>query len=123
MVRVGNWGALSPRLDYKILFSKTGKHYVWVRALAEADSDNSLHLGIDGAETKTLSHIGFSASRKWAWTNKLADGTIANFTVDAAGVRVLNLWMREDGAIIDRIILTVNSKWSPKDAGPPESPR
>jgi len=38
-------------------------------------------------------------------------------------VHTINVWMREDGAVVDRFIITSDPKWSPKGNGPPESPR
>lgn len=118
-----DWGTLCPRMDYKVKFTKTGKHYVWVRALADTDRDNSVHLGLDGNETKSMSHMGYAASKKWTWTSKSMDGAAAWFAIDVPGIHVLNVFMREDGAIVDRVVVTTNPKWSPKDPGPPESPR
>jgi hypothetical protein len=44
------------------------------------------------------------------------------FKVPHAGLHKLNLWMREDGAMIDKIIITTTGQ-RPKDKGPKESPR
>ena len=118
-----DYATRSPRLDFRGDFVKTGTHYLWVRAEADTDADNSVHGGLDGVPVPALSHIGFSASKKWVWANKQMNGQTATFTVATAGVHTINLWMREDGAVVDRIILTTDPKWSPKGSGPVESPR
>ena len=118
-----DWTTLSPRIDFAVEFVKPGKHYLWVRAWAETDKDNSVHAGLDGAESKTSSHIAYAAGKKWYWTNKSYDNQTMTLNVPAAGPHVFNLWMREDGAVIDRVVLTPNAKYVPKDAGPPESSR
>jgi len=33
------------------------------------------------------------------------------------------VWMREDGSILDRILLTTNAKYVPDEGGPPETSR
>jgi hypothetical protein len=45
----------------------------------------------------------------------------AQITVDAAGQHTLNVWMREDGARLDRLILTTDPNYTPTDNGPAES--
>ena len=44
------------------------------------------------------------------------------FEVPHAGLHKINLWMREDGAMIDKIIITTSGQL-PEDKGPAESPR
>jgi len=118
-----NYGPNSARVDFKVDFVKTGAHYVWVRASADSDKDNSVHLGFDGAPLPTLSEIGWSATKTFVWTNKQMNNKNATFSVATAGVHTINVWMREDGAVVDRFILTSDPKWGPKGNGPPESPR
>jgi len=113
----------SPRLDFRVEFVKTGTHFLWVRAAAESDADNSVHGGLDGATVPALSQIGFSATKKWVWTNRQMNGQVASFPVATAGVHTVNLWMREDGAVVDRVIISSDPKWGPKGSGPAESPR
>jgi hypothetical protein len=44
------------------------------------------------------------------------------FEVPHAGLHKINLWMREDGAMIDKIVITTSGQL-PEDNGPAESPR
>jgi aspartyl-tRNA(Asn)/glutamyl-tRNA(Gln) amidotransferase subunit A len=44
------------------------------------------------------------------------------FEVPHAGLHKINIWMREDGAMIDKIVITTSGQL-PKDEGPAESPR
>lgn len=39
------------------------------------------------------------------------------------GIRQLNVCMREDGLVIDRVLLTTNAGYTPSGAGPAQSPR
>lgn len=120
---MNDYAAKSPRLDFRVEFVKTGAHYVWVRAAANSDADNSLHLGLDGVAVPTLGQLTYSATRKFIWTNKQISGKNATVTVGTPGLHTIQLWMREDGAMIDRFVLTSDPKWTPKGNGPPESPR
>jgi hypothetical protein len=59
----------------------------------------------------------------WSWTKNTSDGPPATVTVATPGVHYLNLWMREDGLVIDKIVLTTDAKHLPTDLGPAVSPR
>lgn len=113
----------SPRADFAIEFTRTGMHYLWVRASAASDADNSVHGGLDGAAVAGLTAISWNPNKTWVWANKKMDQKVASFTVLTTGVHTLNLWIREDGAAIDRLVITADPKWSPKGAGPAETPR
>lgn len=111
----------SPRLDYRIQFARPGKHYLWLRGTAESGTDDSVHVGLDGKEVPSATAFTISTG-KWGWTRRTM--STANASIDAtAGLHTLNVWMREDGAIVDRILLTPDPKYVPKDAGPPETSR
>lgn len=110
----------SPRLDYRIKFTKSGIHYVWIRAVGATTSDDSLHVGLDGKAFATATAIGdFPPSL--GWTNRLMNGTLAMITVPSPGEHTLNLWMREDGAVIDKVVLTTSSTYRPSENGPSTS--
>lgn len=60
----------------------------------------------------------------WAWSSDLTEyGGRATLRVTAPGTHILSLWAAEDGARIDRILLTTNQSEAPSGAGPPESQR
>jgi hypothetical protein len=64
-----------------------------------------------------------SCAWKWCATNYTSN----KITMDVMepGVHYFQLWMREDGYIIDKVILTTNSSYSltGSDTGPVEIPR
>ena len=114
----------SPRLDFKVNFVKTGMHYVWVRGHALASGENdSWHAGLDGQAVDTADRGALDAASDWQWHNNDMDGGKVTLNIDAAGVHTVNIWMREDGAIIDKIVLTTNPDYVPTDDGPAESSR
>ena len=113
----------SPQLDYPVRFVRAGTHYVWIRGLATTDAANSMHIGLDGVALPGGTALSFSANSKWVWSKMKPDKIVAKVEVPSAGLHVINLWMREDGASLDRLLLTPNDTYAPEKEGPPESPR
>jgi hypothetical protein len=113
--------SLSPRMDYKVKFAKAGKYRVWIRGWGKSENDNSCHVGLDGKAVDSADRIGELPAEEWAWLNDTHDGEPAEIDIKDAGVHTLNVWMREDGVVIDKILLTQDKNYSPKDKGPAES--
>ena len=119
-----NYAARSPRLDFQINFVKTGTYYVWILAYGKDGNSDSVHAGLDGQEITTADRMsGWNAS--YRWRNTTSDGPPSTIDVTTAGIHTLNIWMREDGLIVDKIVLTLNPNYtlSGSEAGPPESSR
>jgi hypothetical protein len=116
------YATTSPRLDYEIEFVKTGTHYVWILAWSFDSKGDSLHAGLNGQALASSSRIsGFESI--YTWTNSTLDPRRATIEVSSVGVHTLNIWVREDGSVIDKIVLTTNPNYRPTRYGPPESPR
>ncbi|MGI9265049.1 MAG: sulfatase-like hydrolase/transferase, partial [Gammaproteobacteria bacterium] len=114
--------ASSPRIDLVVNFAQTGTHYIWLRGLAPSGADNTVHAGIDGVAPNTADGIrNFTSS--WTWTNTTlgASAPRAFIDISSVGEHTLNLWMREDGLILDKVILTTDSSFTPSGDGPEES--
>jgi hypothetical protein len=123
LVVASNYAANSPRIDYPINFNRTGAHYVWVRGRAGSTADDSLHAGLNGAEVATADKMqGFNNSG-WKWSRATGDGNPATINIASTGVHVLNLWMREDGMIVDKVVVTSSASYTPTGLGPAESPQ
>ncbi|MHC4396575.1 MAG: hypothetical protein ACYS1A_13060 [Planctomycetota bacterium] len=112
----------SPRLDFLVDFVNTGTHYIWVRGYGASGSDDSCHAGLDGLEIATCDRIS-TFTTSYGWSKATMDGTDATFDVPSTGVHTVNIWMREDGFIADKIVLTTNSGYTPTGDGPAESQR
>ena len=110
----------SPQLDYEINFVKTGTHYVWIKAWAAGGGDDSCHVGLDGEEMPFSSN--WSGSNNWS-NNRYPETDRARFDVTTTGVHTLNIYVREDGLIVDKIVLTTNPDFTPTGEGPEESHR
>ncbi len=121
------YATTSPELQYRVRFNTTGTYFVWVRAWGPDGSSDSWHIGLDSQTFATAEGMT-TPKRKltplWTWSNVLFGTTIrASIEVPAAGEHILNLWMREDGVYVDRVVLTTDPAFTPSGDGPPESPR
>ena len=115
------YSASSPQLDYPVNFSHTGTHYIWIRGYASSTSSNSVHMGLDGVEVSSAGNIVFSPAGSYQW---VGGPGVASFDVTTLGVHSVNVWMRESGFIIDKIVITPNAGYvQPSGSGPAESPR
>jgi hypothetical protein len=47
----------------------------------------------------------------------------ATLTVSDTSIHTVNIWMREDGFQIDKIVLTTDRNYTPSGVGPEKSPR
>lgn len=114
----------SPELTYPVRFSQTGTYYVWLRVWAKDDNSNSVHLGINGSANRSSSYIGTEIYGQWIWTRMQLDSDdYASVQVSSPGLKNVNLWMREDGFYVDRILLTKDRHFAPEGSGPGESLR
>ncbi len=106
------------RDDNNVMFNKPGTYFMHVRGHGINPNGDSCHGGLDMQQSPGLIAIGSFPSRsgeyKWMGGKK--------FEVPHAGLHKINLWMREDGAMIDKIVITTSGQL-PKDKGPTESPR
>ena len=104
----------SPELTYEINFDSPGTYYVWVRGEVLNGGD-SLHVGLNGDYNHTpWSFTGFNHSNGWS-----NSGT--TIEIDAAGQQQLNLWVRESGFAVDKIVLSKDPDFTPSGSGPEES--
>ena len=118
-----NYVSESPSLSFSVHFNRAGLHYLWVRSLASGRADDTLHAGLNGVAVASAAGIGLPR-RSWGWANMLKSGLgRAELVVPSAGLHTVNLWMREDGAAVDKIVLTSRSDYVPEGLGPDTSPR
>ena len=115
--------ANSPRLDYQINFVATGIHYVWIRAIGASKSDDSVHAGLDVNAVSSSDRITGVYAKSWVWSHSTIDGPVATINVKTPGLHVVNVWMREDGLALDKLVLTTDPAYVPTGMGPPESLR
>jgi len=112
----------SPRLDYQVRFVKSGVHYLWVRGLGPTDADDTLHGGLNGVVLASSAYID-RLQPTWGWTQATGNGPVATIQIPSPGVYTVNLWMREDGAKVDKLVLSTNVTYVPTGLGPQANPR
>ncbi|MHC4744225.1 MAG: hypothetical protein ACYS8Z_20090, partial [Planctomycetota bacterium] len=111
--------ARSPHLTYEIEFATTGTYYLWVRGTADNTAGDSVHYGVDGVAASSSAGDSIQvAIGSFEWSNG-SRGVIASVDIASAGLHALDIWMREDGIVIDRLLLTTDAAYIP--AQPPET--
>ena len=108
----------SPRLDYKVNFQTTGTYYVWVRGYAGSSGDDSCHVGLDGIEAPSADRIaGFAYGEwdHWDWSNYSMSSPSATVDILYTGEHTISLYMREDGLIVDKLVLTKETDYQPSE--------
>ncbi len=120
-----DYAANSERLEYEINFVKTGPHYVWILAWGADGTDDSCHVGLDGEATPFSDRMsGWSSQYEWN-NGRYQRPEPSQVEITTTGIHTLNIWVREDGLIIDKIVLTTNPDFTltSNEEGPPESRR
>ena len=107
----------SPRLSYLLNFDRAGTWYVWVRGWGDTDEtgegrSDSVHIGLDGLLSGTADKID-SFPQGWHWSNNTRDGERATLELASPGLHSVDMWMREDGLSVDKIILTTDANFVP----------
>ena len=113
---------IGPRNDYQVNFSTKGTYAVYLRVLGTSGNEDSYHVGLDG---NLLSGGGFgmgSNAGSWKWTDEVTSSqTKVELTISSAGIHTINIWPREDGTQLDKIVITQGD--APSGTGPAESAR
>jgi len=127
-INVGNAPAFTngAQLDFKIEFNRAGTHYLWVRGgdPVAGGAGDSVHAGINGEIVTTATQISGAPTfnvTTWNWVGNINGDTRTRIEVPSAGTHTVNFWMREDGFLMDKIILTTDSAFTPTGTGPAES--
>ena len=113
-------------LHYKVHFNQPGRYFVWIRAFSANSEDDAVHLGFDGDWPESGMRWRTIVDNEWAWENKRRypesaknHGSMKSWLdVDIPGPRVLQISMREDGAELDKIVLTLDENYIPEGEGP-----
>jgi len=105
--------ATGPSLNYSVYFQITGTYYVFVRALGTGPlytESNSVHIGLNGTLVTTSDPWGINSfnSTGYLWySTRLGVPTTIN--IPTPGYYTINVWMREDGVVVDKLWLSTNS--------------
>ncbi len=108
-----------PLITYRVIFLKSGTHYLWIRGAGRTGAV-SIAAGVDGKEIPNCSSIPLQAG-SWNWINRNKDNARAIFNIPNPGEYNLNLWARDAGTSLDRIIITTNKNWEPARLNTPSN--
>ncbi|MEM1294150.1 MAG: DUF6531 domain-containing protein, partial [Verrucomicrobiota bacterium] len=121
-----NYTTLAPQLDYKINFTQAGTYYVWVRGKYEDIGSDSVHIGLNGQAVSTAERLSNEdgPTLGWTWGNERSGNDVRRtIVIPSPGIYTLNAWMREDGFVMDKILLTQDAGFTPSGVGPLGSPQ
>jgi hypothetical protein len=112
----------SPKLDYRIKFTRQGKYHVWIRAKG-GKSDNSVHVGVDGKDVSSSNKIEFPPSASdYVWSRATKDDKDASISISSIGLHTINVWMDEDGTKLDKVLLAPDADYDPATVNDGEGP-
>jgi glucan-binding YG repeat protein len=87
------------KLKYKVNFKNTGVYNVWVLVKSQCADDDSLLISIDSGTPIVLNDFRDTESN-FKWLNA------GQLSVSTAGIHTLTVCEREDGLVLDKIVLT-----------------
>ena len=116
-----------PMVAYRIEFAHPGRYQVAVRGLGPDAEGNSIHIGLNGERVTDPKGLSWPVGDPLlTWRHSYSqDGVDALIPVvvdvPTAGAHTLNLWMREDGIVVDKIWLTrIGASEQPPSEGAPD---
>ncbi len=115
-----NYVSNSPYLRFNVNFKKTGIHYIWLRASC-LGRDNTAHVGLNGNAVASAARVNVPVSKGWAWSGKTASGSRVKINVTKTGVQTVEVYMREDGMVLHKMVITKSSNYTPSGSGPAQS--
>ncbi|MEM8565464.1 MAG: hypothetical protein AAGF85_03335 [Bacteroidota bacterium] len=114
----------APKLDYRVNFTTPGVYHVWARGRSYDKHGNSIHVGINGTALVTADKLEcLGKDNTWIWDKETRDKAPATIEIKEAGLVTINVWPREDGIQLDKLILTLDTSFKPEDLGPEASTR
>ena len=110
------------RLDFTVRFAQAGNYFVWIRGYGQTTNDNTINLGLNGLLDTNARDVRVPRTLGWSNSFRLTNGRV-QIAIPAPGQYTINVWMREDGVVFDRMILAQDRSFTPTDVGPSESRR
>jgi len=104
--------ATAPVLSFDVVFATAGTHYVWMRGRGPNVYGDSVHVAINGVLTETGTAGTFNTG-DLHWAPWRTGGGIMTVTVPSPGLHTFDVYMREDGVIVDQFLLTTDPAFRP----------
>ena len=105
----------APGVEYDIDFASSGTYTLWVRGHSSDGNSNSFHAGLNGKASSGLTDINMDPGLSWKWARA------GDVVVPKIGRHTLNIWARETGLVIDKIVLSRYPEFLPTGMGPAAS--
>lgn len=105
-------GGNAAEVDYPVYFTVPGTYYFYLRIDALDQTNSSLvGVGVDCAQTNVINWG--SSTGGWLWADQNSQLNEVKITVTQAqidaGVHYVNIWEREGGSQVDKIVIQTNS--------------
>jgi streptogramin lyase len=125
-VALGTTPVNTPYLSFTVLFTNTGTFYAWVRGVGDAGGPNlhrSVYIGLDNVLAAGVGSTDFANGGGYLWGDDgWPNSSYEPMTVSSTGFHTINIYMRQDGFTVDKLLLTDDSSYTPANLGPAESP-
>jgi polygalacturonase len=96
----------------------SGTFKIWGRVIAPANTDDSFWVRVDGGTWINWNDIVAGAAWHWApVTNDASSDAVVSYAL-GAGTHTLTFAYREDGAKLDRVLITNDLAFTPSGVGP-----
>jgi hypothetical protein len=110
------------RATFPFTLAAAGTFKIWGRVIAPSTSDDSFWLIVDGGTPIMWNDIAPGSIWHWASARDSGhSGQLVQLGL-AAGDHTLQVAYREDGAKLDRLLITSDSTFTPSGTGPPATP-
>ena len=119
------------KIEFDLTFTQTGPHILWYRASCDSGTDDSIWLHVNGARppnrvaANQASITGFNGQLDFVWRSNPQDGGgQMTFDIPVTGVHAIGFARREDGAFLDKFLITTDASFRPDNYGsfgPPET--
>ena len=105
----------SPHLTFQVEFAGWGTYYLWLKGWAPDADGAAVHYGLNGSSISTSPADAalVAAGDGFEWLSQRANTARPSVSVPTAGIHTVDLWMGQDGARIDRVLLTFYPTYIP----------
>ena len=105
-----------------IYVEKSGRYFIYVKGRGDSGADNSINFAVDGQIQPNSDRISLPVAATTSWWSTTMDGTRPFVDLDV-GFHEVSIVMREDGAIVETLALSLDSIADPNIDEPAISDR
>ena len=117
-----NYATSAPELRYAIRFETPGTYRVWFHGHSASNQYDSVHVNLGGVARDESFATRFAVNaNSFQWAGDTRSQGQQTVNVPNPGIHFLSVWVRESGQIIDKIVMTRDTGFTPTGLGPAES--